>query len=70
MAPGRLQARHAGLAAGGFDSLPPPPILYQEVSMDFSDIILNPALPLGSAVWDSNGTVHWAVGERAVLNNR
>ena len=38
--------------------------------MDHRDIILNIALPIGSAVWDSNGTVHWAVGERAVPNNR
>ena len=41
-----------------------------EVSMDQLDIILNPTLTLGSAVWDSNGTVHWAVGERAVLKDR
>ena len=38
--------------------------------MDETDIILNFTLRLGSAVWDSNGTVHWAVGERAVLNDR
>ena len=34
--------------------------------MDETDIILNFTLRLGSAVWDSNGTVHWAAGERAV----
>ena len=38
--------------------------------MDQLDIMINLTLPLGSAVWDSNGTVHWAVGERAVLNDR
>ena len=38
--------------------------------MDETDIILNFTLPLGSAVWDSNGTVHWAVGERAVPHDR
>ena len=38
--------------------------------MDQLDIMINITLPLGSAVWDSNGTVHWAVGERAVLNDQ
>ena len=34
--------------------------------MDQLDMMINITLPLGSAVWDSNGTIHWAVGERAV----
>ena len=38
--------------------------------MDERDILRNPTLPVGSAVWDSNGTIHWAVGERAVPNAR
>ena len=38
--------------------------------MDQLDIILNLTLPLGSAVWDSNGTIHWAVGERMVPDRR
>ena len=38
--------------------------------MDQLDIMINLTLPLGSAVWDNNGTVHWTVGQRVVLNDR
>ena len=38
--------------------------------MDQLDIIINSTLALGSAVWNSNGTIHWVVGERAVLKDR
>ena len=38
--------------------------------MDQLDMMINIMLPLGSAVWDSNETVHWAIGERVVPHDR